>query len=151
MTSRLFAQTNALDFRFCMISAYLTNAHAIQIKIKIEPSFTQCVRATLACPKTPTVNPSPIFYLRLDSTLNTLAAPFPVGILNRVFSEQALLFWHRGFFVSMESRIDFPLCNWVKWCKSLGHLAVLANYFCFICWKPTVTRLVRSCPHFMPD
>jgi len=41
------------NFRVRMISVYLANTQATQIKIKIEPSFTQCIRATLAWPKTP--------------------------------------------------------------------------------------------------
>jgi len=42
-------------FHVLMISAYLANAQATRIKIKMEPSFTQCVRPMLACPKTPYV------------------------------------------------------------------------------------------------
>jgi len=38
-----------------MISVYVANARVIQIKINIEPSFTQRVRGLLACPKTPNV------------------------------------------------------------------------------------------------
>jgi len=34
-----------------MISIYLANARATRITIQIEPSFTQRIRATLACPK----------------------------------------------------------------------------------------------------
>jgi len=54
-------QTNALGFhslvvnanlRVRMIPVYLDNPRATRIKIKIEPSFIQCSRATLACPKT---------------------------------------------------------------------------------------------------
>jgi len=37
-----------LNFRVRMISAYLANALASRIKIKIEPSFTHCIRAALA-------------------------------------------------------------------------------------------------------
>jgi len=38
-----------------MISVYWTNVWAIHIKIKLDPSFIQRIRATLACSKTPIV------------------------------------------------------------------------------------------------
>jgi len=44
-----------MNFRVCMISVYLANAQATRIKVNIEPSLTQRVRATLACPKMPTM------------------------------------------------------------------------------------------------
>jgi len=40
-------------FRVSMISVYLAKVQPPQIKIKIEPSFTQCVRALSDCPKMP--------------------------------------------------------------------------------------------------
>ena len=40
------------NFRICKISVYLADARATRLKINIEPFFTRCVRATLACPKT---------------------------------------------------------------------------------------------------
>ena len=47
------------NFRVCTISLYLANAWITQIKLKIEPSFTQCIRAISACPQTPIVSPRP--------------------------------------------------------------------------------------------
>jgi len=57
MLARLFRQTvtrlvtSNTKFRVRTISAYLANARTTRIKIKIEPSFNQRVRAALACPK----------------------------------------------------------------------------------------------------
>ena len=63
--SRLFGQTNRQTFafhlvanaNFCgrMISAYSADALATRIKIKIEPSRTERVRAALVCLKAPIV------------------------------------------------------------------------------------------------
>jgi len=49
-----FLVANA-NIRVRPISVYLANAWATRIKIKIEPSSPQCVRATLAYPKLPKV------------------------------------------------------------------------------------------------
>jgi len=40
------------EFRVCTISVYLPSALATRFKLKIEPSFTQCIKAMLACSKT---------------------------------------------------------------------------------------------------
>ena len=44
-----------VNLRVRMISVYLAKERATIIKIKIDPSVTQRIRATLACPKTPIV------------------------------------------------------------------------------------------------
>ena len=41
------------SFHIHMISVHSASAQATHMKVKIEPSFTKCARATLACPKTP--------------------------------------------------------------------------------------------------
>jgi len=56
-----------------MISGYFENARAIKIKIKIEPSFTQRVRATLAHPKMCIVISQ--FQLTTDAGQGTCRAP----------------------------------------------------------------------------
>jgi len=49
LRSWTFALVANANFRIRMISVYLANARATRIKIKIEPSFTQWVRAMLGC------------------------------------------------------------------------------------------------------
>jgi len=49
---RFFLVANA-NFRVHIIPVYLANAQATRINVKIEPSFTQRVRATLAFLKAP--------------------------------------------------------------------------------------------------
>jgi len=57
-TFAFYVVANA-NFRVRMISAYLAYTRTTRINIKIEPSFTQCVRAMLACTKTPIVTDCP--------------------------------------------------------------------------------------------